>query len=414
MKRILAQLFACLILMCGCSNGVGSDRPDTDLERFLKVDGKVIRNNSGMGDVVSLYGINLGGWLLREGWMDPIGYDYKSNSEFMDDYGSRTLMIERFGEEAVDDLLAYYHKVYIQESDLDIIDGLGLNFVRVPVFWEVFLDRRGKFKDNAFDRLDWLISECSKRDMYVVIDLHGAPGGHSDGYQTGGHLGSNELWTNAEYQQWTINIWQAIAERYKDNPTVMAYDLLNEPVAAKDSGYTNVTMYDMLYQAVRKVDPDHIIMMGAFYNFDYLCDPKEYGWTNVIYQTHHYMSDRRWDAAGQRAFMEGQLAYIKHYRDKWNVPVYPGEYNFWNHPQIWQDWLEGLNKENIMWSSWTYKNTDSDEVNCWGIYTDNKYPRPNVRVDMPEDFKAKWDFFASEHYSFNSALADVIRLSTVK
>lgn len=414
MKRIVALLFICQILMCGCSSGVRSEGPDTNYERFLKVDGKVIRNNSGTGDIVSLYGINLGGWLLREGWMDPVGYDYKSSSECMDDYGSRTLMIERFGEDAVEEMLAYYQKVYIQESDLDVIASLGLNFVRVPVFWEVFLDREGNFKPNAFDRLDWVIDECAERNMYVVIDLHGAPGGHSDGYQTGGHLGSNELWNNVVYQQWTVSIWQAIAERYEGNSTVLAYDLLNEPVAAKGSGYTNVTMYDMLYQAVRKVDPDHIIMLGAFYNFDYLCDPAEYGWTNVIYQTHHYMSDRRWDAEGQRAFMEGQLAYIKQYRDKWNVPVYPGEYNFWNHPQIWLDWLKGLNDENIMWSSWTYKNTDSDEVNFWGIYTDNKYPRPNVRIDSPEDFKAKWDFFASEHYRYNSTLADVIKISTSK
>lgn len=405
--RQLTFLLGCLAVLAGCSGKEGK-REKQESERFLKVVGTEIRNRSGEGDVVALHGINLGGWLLREGWMDPIGYDYKSSSPFMDDHGSRSLMIERFGEEETDRLLEYYQKVYIQASDLDTIKKLGMNFVRVPVYWEVLLNREGLLKDKAFDRLDWLISECAKRNLYVMIDLHGAPGGHSDGYQTGGWLGSNELWTSQQYLEWTIQIWQAIAGRYRGNATVMGYDLLNEPVANPAGSFTNVSMYDILYQAVRETDPEHIIILGAFYNMDYLCDPAEYGWTNVIYQTHHYMSDRRYDEAAQRAFMEGQLNYVKYYQEHWNVPVYPGEYNFWNHPRIWADWLSGLNEAGIMWSSWTYKNTDTDPVNSWGIWQNNSYPTPNLRVDSPEEIRAKWDFFASSFYEYNTSLADVI------
>lgn len=403
-------LAGCLAVLAGCSAGENNDSASRkESERFLKVVGTQIRSKAGEGDPVSLRGINLGGWLLREGWMDPIGYDYLSGSPFMDDYGSRTLMIERFGEKETDQLLSHYQKVYIQESDLDTIKELGLNFVRVPVYWEVLLDRVGLLKDDAFDRLDWVVEQCRRRDLYVLIDLHGAPGGHSDGYQTGGTLGSNKLWTNQQYLEWTIQIWQAIATRYSGNATVMGYDLLNEPVADPKSGFTNASMYDILYQAVREVDPDHIIFLGAFYNFDYLCDPAKYGWTNVVYQTHHYMSDRRYDEAAQRSFMQGQLGYIKHYRDLWNVPVYPGEYNFWNHPSVWTEWLDSLNKEGIMWSSWTYKNTDSDPVNSWGIWQDNPRPTPNLRIDSPEQIKDKWDAFSSLFYNHNDSLAEVIR-----
>ena len=395
---------------CTTKGGNQGDLPSN----FLKVSGTEIRDHAGKGNPVALRGINLGGWLLREGWMDPIGFDNTSSSQFMDDYGSRTLMIERFGEQETDRMLDYYQKVYIKESDLDTIKKLGLNFVRVPVFWEVLLNRKGLLKDNAFDRLDWVVEECRKRDMYVIIDLHGAPGGHSDGYQTGGTLGSNLLWTDPTCLEWTIVIWQTIAPHFRGNATVLAYDLLNEPVADPKGKYSNSSMYDLLYQRVREVDPDHIIMMGAFYNFDYLCDPDDYGWTNVVYQTHHYMSDNRGDENGQRGFMEGQLSYVRKYQQLWNVPVYPGEYNFWNHPMVWNDWLSGLNSYGMMWSSWTYKNIDSDPVNSWGIYVNNTAPTPDLRVDTPEQICAKWDAFSSDNYQYNETLANVIRMATME
>ena len=234
-KNFLAVCLALTIV--GCTQ---KEDKDTELpSNFLKVVGTEIRDHSGKGDKVALRGINLGGWLLREGWMDPIGFDSQSSSQFMDDYGSRTLMIERFGEQETDSLLDYYQRVYIKGSDLDVIKRLGLNFVRVPVFWEVLLNRHGLLKDNAFERLDWVVEECRKRDMYVVIDLHGAPGGHSDGYQTGGTLGSNLLWTNPTYLEWTIVIWQTVATHYRGNATVLGYDLLNEPVADPKSQYSN-------------------------------------------------------------------------------------------------------------------------------------------------------------------------------
>ena len=62
-----------------------------------------------------------------------------------------------------------------------------------------------------------------------------------------------------------------------------------------------------------------------------------------------------------------------------------------------------------MWSSWTYKNTDSDPVNSWGIWQANEFPTPNLRVDSPEEIRQKWDAFSSLFYQYNEMLAGVIR-----
>lgn len=411
MKNCILFIFS-LILLTACSRGkAASNWSEKD---FLKTDGKLIRNNYGKGDIVSLKGINLGGWLLREGWMDPIGFDHTSTEETLDDYTSRQIMIERFGEQTTDEMLDIYQKIYIQASDLDVIQSLGLNFVRVPFYWQEVMNPRGEIKAHGFDQLDWVIKESKKRGMYVIIDLHGAPGGHSDGYLTGGQSGSNLLWTNPIYQQWTETIWKTIAKRYKDEPAVLGYDLLNEPVASKESNLSIVDMYDKLYKVVRDIDPDHIILMGAFYNFDYLCNPADKGWTNVVYQTHPYGADNRDNKEIQKEFMTGQLAYLKKFRDEWNVPVYAGEYNLWIHYDLWETWMNSLTEENIMWSSWTYKNIECSPINNWGIYLCNENPRPDVRRDEQEEIIKKWQMFSSSHYKENDELYKIIQKCATK
>ena len=37
------------------------------------------------------------------------------------------------------------------------------------------------------------------------------------------------------YQPWTIHLWQAIAQRYADEPTVAGYDLLDEPLRSESN-----------------------------------------------------------------------------------------------------------------------------------------------------------------------------------
>jgi len=417
MKNISKTVFFCLTLLfiVSCSGNKQASTAEEGFSAgdFLKVSGKVVKDNAGNGRTIHLKGTNLGGWLMREGWMDPIGhYMNNAENEFTDDYTSRMVMIERFGEEETDKLLDEYQNIYIQESDLDTIKALGLNFVRVPIYWMEILNTEGKLKSGAFDQIDWVIEQCNKRKMYVILDLHGSPGGHSDGYLTGGQKGSNELWTNKTYQEWTIQIWKEFANRYKGNPTVAAYDLLNEPVASKDSQLSIVDMYDILYRTIREIDKDHIIMMGAFYTFAHLCDPKEKNWENVIYQTHHYDDSNRTNWDSQNGFIDGTLAYLKEYRDKWNIPVYPGEYNFWQFTDLWAKWMQELNKENIMWSNWTYKNTDTSQTNNWGFYINNTNELPDLSKDSPETIILKWQKFSSDHYQLNEALKKVVSANT--
>ena len=88
-------------------------------------------------------------------------------------------------------------------------------------------------------------------------------------------------------------------EMSKRIATRLRYGLLNEPVPPENSPITTAQMYDMLYQAVRAIDSKHAIFMGAFFNFDALGSPASNGWTNVVYETHHYDDENPFDANGQ-------------------------------------------------------------------------------------------------------------------
>lgn len=369
---------------------------------FLTASGNVLQNVA--GETVQLRGTNFGGWLHLEGWMDGGGGDNNHRATI-------TALRERFSEEQTQALLKIYQDAFITETDVDNVYNLGLNMVRVPFFWTEILNESGEVLPHAFEQLDWIIAKCKERGMYVLLDLHGSPGGHSAGWLTGGHTGSNELWTNATYQAWTVRIWEALATRYKDEPAVCGYGLLNEPVPPENSPITTAQMYDTLYQAVRAIDSKHAIFMGAFFNFDALGSPASNGWTNVVYETHHY-DDGNKSAENQQNFVSGTLGYLHQYQMNWEVPVLAGEFNFWSAKEAWNAWLYTLNQEGISWSNWTYKHTDSNADNNWGLYYQPTVEAVDYETDSYEEIARKWRGYTTENYTKNPFLTEVFTGAT--
>lgn len=397
----------------GTGDDTGDDTPsDPTLQAkdFLHAEGQVLKNEN--GEEVVLQGTNLGGWLHFEGWMDGGGGIEK------DVWGNHHAVLEalgaRFTDEEIEELLEIYQTAYITQEDFVFIASLGLNFVRIPFFWTEILDAEGNIRTNAFDQLDWAIDTCKELGMYVLLDLHGAPGGHTGGWVTGGHTDSNEFWTNETYQAWTVKIWQTIAARYQDEAAVCGYGLLNEPVPPEGAEHENDErkMYDMLYRAVREIDTRHIVVMGAFYNFDQLGSPHINGWKNVVYETHHY-DDANKSAENQNNFMAGQLSYIQNYKVKWNVPVLAGEFNFWSAENAWRSWLYTLTATGVSWCNWTYKNTEQDPANCWGIFHTPDVESIDYAHDDFETIARKWRGYSTENYVQNEFLCNIMQDAAV-
>lgn len=329
------------------------------------------------------------------------------NLSMNDDYHIRKALIDRFGVKEADNLWDHYCNNWIKESDLELIRSMGMNVVRVPFFWMEIMDETGNIKDNAFRHLDWIIKECNKRNIYVILDFHCSPGGN-DGYVTSGMAGYNNLWHSSEYQQMTLNIWRAIAERYRDEPTIACYDALNESWSTSSEMTLN-NFYKQIYSTIRSVDNRHVICFQGFPSFEFVSSPVQNGWENVMYQAHYYNTDYK-NEASQDGFAIHALSEMIRYQQRWNVPVLAGEFSFWEHEKVWKKFLVGMNSMHASWTNWSYKSRESNSSRAnFAFYTDLTVGDPDILLNSADEIKSVWSKITSGNFVKNTPFINLIK-----
>ncbi len=209
----------------------------------------------------------------------------------------------------------------------------------------------GQVRPEGFTTIDWLIDRCRVHELWVVLDLHGAPGGQTGTNIDDSPRGLPELFTERHYQELTVELWRALATRYRDEPMVAGYDLLNEPLP-NEYQYRHaddlVALYGELTAAIRAVDPDHLIMYEGTHwasNWDIFTevwDPQS------VLQFHRYWSPP--DRPGIQRYLD--------VRDRLGLPIYMGEGGENN-----LDWLQTAfqlyEDEEISWNFWPWKKIET-------------------------------------------------------
>src|SRR3546814_7247769 len=90
--------------------------------------------------------------------------------------------------------------------------------------------RRVLFRSEGFARIGRLLAWCRAHHIYLILDLHAAPGGQGNDLAISDRDPAKpSLWESAENQRKTVALWTRLAARYKDEPWVGGYDLVNEP-----------------------------------------------------------------------------------------------------------------------------------------------------------------------------------------
>ncbi|MFO7171805.1 MAG: glycoside hydrolase family 5 protein [Bacillota bacterium] len=333
---------------------------------FLRTQGKYIVNES--GQKVFLRGVCFGGWLNMENFIS--GYPGAEST-------LRQAIRAELGEERYQAFFQSFLDTFITEDDFRFLKELGATVVRVPFNYRHFEDdqRPGEYKDEGFVYLDRVVGWAKKYGIYVILDLHAAPGWQNQGWHSDNPYGVALLWEHRQFQERGRDLWVHIARHYRDEPAVAGYNLLNEPNAPSMADLNR--LYREWVQAIRAVDDRHILFLeGNDYSrvFDGLDEPWD---DNLVYSSHNYTlpTHRARTYPGQVAGVYADRAYMERVfleTNRWilerQLPSWVGEFGaLFDGPvheptgadlarlRALRDQLAIFNEYEQHWTIWTYK-----------------------------------------------------------
>ncbi|MCI1734274.1 MAG: glycoside hydrolase family 5 protein [Bacilli bacterium] len=375
------------------------------------------------GNRIQLKGVNAGNTLVNEGWLGFWCDGYKTDSNgtvSYPDFNQEQLLAglkanPNLSESQGKELLEDYHYSWFSKSDFAIVhDTLKMNTIRLPFYWRDILndDYSVKSEGEAFMYLDWFIGNAKANNLYVVLDLHGCP--HSqNGYEHSGLQSEGAaFWNNTDAVNAVIRLWTTIATRYTATlpelgKAIASYDLINEPTSTY-GGSTDKTVwavYDKIYEAIRATGDRHVITMEGAWDFTALPNPDDYSWANIQYEYHWY----NWYTDKLPYLLYYDYMDMKNMGRDYNVPVYIGEFTYFEDKAAWKAGMNLFDNRNYSWTIWNYKAiATGDWTTSWGVYT--------LKLglsDKESDHKTKVDVSSATYDELKAAIANCITANCV-
>ncbi len=355
-----------LALLAGCT----ASRQAEPEQTFMRIEGHDLIAPD--GSKFFIRGTNIGNWLNPEGYM--FGFSKTNSPRFINE-----MLCQLVGEEAAADFWQDFKDNYITRADIDFIASTGANTIRLPFHYKLFTDEDYMglpSGHNGYAHIDSVVTWCRDNGLYLILDMHDAPGG-----QTGDNIDDSYafpwLMESPRAQKLFCDIWEQIAERYENEPVILGYELINEPIAHYFDAETLNAKLEPLHkravEAIRRHDNNHIILLGGpqwnsnFSNFtDWSYDDK------IMYTCHRYGGEPTADA----------IHHFIAFRDSTGLPMYMGEIG--HNTDEWQAaFCDVLEDNNIGYTFWPYKKLDSSCMN--GITRPADWDSIVAFVEAPRD-----------------------------
>jgi hypothetical protein len=301
--------------------------------QFVHTRGTEIVDASGKPFLVR--GISIANWMVLEGYLFQIGpvntYQKEVEATFED----------LLGPTRAQQFLYQWRQNLISKDDIDRIKRDGFNSVRVPLHTKYFKTDN----DEGFRLVDQLVKWCREDHIYIVLMMESGIGGATAEASDDGP-GYPWLLKDAGVQAQVNEVWQRIARHYRNEPIIMGYDLMNEPLLWP--GYLDMENliepeYRRMTEAIRKVDTKHMLILqparGRFSEFGKPFD------SNTVYSYHSY------NATPNAEFLQQYLDF----RTRYQVPILFPEIYAERTPDWLIDHINLAEQNNIGWMIWPYK-----------------------------------------------------------
>jgi hypothetical protein len=316
------------------------------------------------GKVVTLTGVGLGGWLTMENFIT--GYPSTESLQ-------RAALRSALGPAGYTRFFDRFLADFFAPADAGYLASLGLNSVRVPVNYRHLEDddRPFELREEGLRLLDRAIDTAATAGLYSILDLHAAPGGQNQNWHSDNPTHWAMFWQHRHFQDRVVHLWEALADRYRDNPWVAGYNPLNEP--ADPTGEVIGPFYQRLERAIRAVDQRHVLFLdGNRYSTDFsmFTEVPE----NTVFTAHDYAlpgiapegvypGTTRGEHC-DRAVLEQTFLRRTEFMRRTGTPIWIGEFGP-TYPgdadrdrqryQLLTDQLEIYREHGASWSLWTYK-----------------------------------------------------------
>jgi len=352
------------------------------------------------GREVVLRGFNVGGWLLQESYIlqtDTLNCQWRI----------KQALLRTMPEAQMEEFYRQYRANFITKADIDFIARQGFNCVRLPFHYDLFLtttqrharnqamlsprnvtsyvqslsgwyDQNQLFTDNnleGFRQIDNVLNWCAANNLYVILDLHAAPGGQGTDRNINDNFLPLDLWKRRDakgraiYQDITVRLWEKLAARYKNDSRIALYDLINEPHNLNVANGLSAdnqelgALYSRLINAVRAQGDQHLLLLeGNGYGNEYTnLTPDKLAISNrrnLAYSAHRYWCPNTADASDPNPNQINLIRNLVAFRDRWQVPMWVGETGE-NSNEWFAAAVQELNRQNIGWCHWNIKRVNS-------------------------------------------------------
>lgn len=227
-----------------------------------------------------------------------IGFVAASGTYFLDGSGQPLLF---HGVNVVNKSKEQGYTGNISAADFALIRSWGLNAVRLCIFWDGIEPQPGHYDETYLDRIAKLVGYAKQQGIYVLLDMHqdlysvkfsdGAPlwatldegkphtagAEWSDEYYISSDVQTalDHFWANSPgpdgvgLQDHYAKAWQHVAQRFRNEPDVIGYDLMNEPFPGRDASHVRQASLTRLSELLAKrpqqphPSPEQLIAMEA-------------------------------------------------------------------------------------------------------------------------------------------------------